>query len=413
MRSRFCIAALLAFLVSNAQSADSVRIAYINGISGTFAIQGEEQLKAFRAAAEWVNGRGGLLGGKTIEIVPFDNKNNPQESLIMLNQALDQDIHYVVSTVSSVVHALNDAIGKNNARNPGRRALLLNFNALDPALTEGKCSFWHFRFEPHSDMQLSALTDAIAKDRSRHRVYLINQDYAYGQSVSRAAREMLSTKRPDIQIVGDDLHPLGKVKDFAPYVSKIRAAGADSVITGNWGNDLSLLIKASKEAGLESTYYTLFGAFFGTPAAIGASGADRVKTSYAWHINAADGAWEPRLVQFRSRYKATSDMAYLPAFRVVEMLAAAMTKSGSSDPVKVAYALEGLDYPGPTGRSWMRPADHQLMAPIHLMSFAKAGSPGVKHDAEGTGFGWKTDALIDAKDTAPPIRCQMERPPRP
>jgi branched-chain amino acid transport system substrate-binding protein len=410
---RFILIGLgLGLPVGSAFAADTIKIAFINGISGTFAIQGEEQLKAFRAAADLVNAQGGVLG-KDVEIVPFDNKNNPQEALIVLKQALDQDIRFIATTVTSVTHAVNDALKKHNARNPAQAALLLNFNALDPALTEDKCSFWHFRFEPHADMQVMALVQAIARQRSIHKVFLNNQDYAYGQAVSRAAKDMLGAARPDIQIVGDDLVPLGKVKDFAPYVAKIRSSEADAVLTGNWGNDLSLLIKASKESGLKATYYTIFGAFFGTPTAIGAAGADRVKTIYAWHLNAADAMWEKRLLEDKEKYHSISDMAYLPAFRTVEMLSSAINKVGTTDPVKVAYALEGMKYAGPSGESWIRAEDHQLIAPMYLLSFVKAGQPGVKHDAEGTGYGWKTDSLIEARDTVPPVKCEMERPQKP
>jgi branched-chain amino acid transport system substrate-binding protein len=287
---------------------------------------------------------------------------------------------------------------------------VFNFNALDPALTEGKCSFWHFRVEPHTDMQVNALTDAMVKQSGIRKVYLINQDYAYGQSVAAAARQMLKEKRPDIQIVGDDLHPLGKVKDFAPYVAKVRASGADAVLTGNWGNDLSLLIKASNEAGLKAEYYTLFGAFFGTPAAIGSAGADRMKTVWSWHINAVDPAWEKALLDYGVKYKAVSDVAYIPPFRVVDMLAAAVEKAGSSEPLKVAHALEGMQYDGPTGKSWMRSEDHQMIAPLYIMSFVKAGQRGVRHDAEGTGYGWRTDVLIPSEQTVPAMRCKMQRP---
>jgi branched-chain amino acid transport system substrate-binding protein len=223
---------------------------------------------------------------------------------------------------------------------------------------------------------------------------------------------MLAAKRPDIQIVGDDLIPLGKVKDFAPYVTKIRASGADSVLTGNWGNDLSLLIKASNESGLTATYYTLLAAYFGTPTGIAVSKADRVETLYAWTINAADATWEKRLIDYKSKYKAVSNLDYLPAFRVVEMLANAMNQARSSDPLKVAYALEGMKYAGPSGESWMRAEDHQMIAPVYVLGFAKVGQPGVKHDAEGTGYGWKIEALIEAKDIVPQMKCQMERPAR-
>ena len=81
--------------------------------------------------------------------------------------------------------------------------------------------------------------------------------------MTRAAKEYLKRKRPDIEIVGDDLHPIAQVKDFSPYVAKIKASGADTVITGNWGSDLSLLIKAAKDAGLTANFYTYYAA---TPA---------------------------------------------------------------------------------------------------------------------------------------------------
>jgi branched-chain amino acid transport system substrate-binding protein len=403
--------AALLLQLGGALGADPIKIAYINSMSGTFAFQGEEQLKVFNAAADMINAQGGVLGGRKFEIVTFDHKANPQEALVVLKQVTDQDIRYVASTVSSVAHALSDAVAKYNERNPERPLLFVNFNALDPALTEAKCNFWHFRFEAHTDMQLNALLDSMAKERSVQKVYLLNQDYAYGQAFAKSAKEMLAAKRPDVQIVGDDLIPLGKVKDFAPYVAKIRASGADTVLTGNWGNDLSLLIKASNEASLKATYYTLLAAFFGTPAAIGASGGDRVKSTYSWSINAADEAWEKRVLQYEARYKSVSDMAYLPPFRVLGMLADAMNKAGTTDTLKVAYALEGMRYKGPTGDSWMRAEDHQMMVPVYVLTFAKAGQPGVKHDAEGTGYGWKTDGLIDAKSNVPPVRCQMQRPP--
>jgi len=411
----YCRAAMLGLALAMATgqanaAAEPVRIAVLVGLSGTNAVYGQEQLHAFNAAAELLNARGGVLGGRKLEIVPMDHKNNPQEALIQFKRTTDENIHYVASTVSSIVHALNDAVMKHNARNPEQAVLLLNFNALDPALTEAKCNFWHFRFEPHADMQLSALTSYMAGEPSVRKVYLLNQDYAYGQSVSRGAREQLGEKRPDVAIVADELIPLAKVKDFAPYVTKIRASGADSVLTGNWGSDLSLLLKASNETGLQAHFYALLAAGFGTPAAIGAAGADRMKTVYSWHLNAADAKWERTILDFRSRYKTNADLAYLPAFRAVGMVAAAMDQVGSADPMKVAWALEGMHFAGPTGDSWLRAEDHQMIGPMLVMSFVKAGTPGARHDVEGTGYGWKTEAVMDAQRMIPPLRCDMQRP---
>jgi len=379
-------------------------------MSGPFALLGEERLKIFQASADIVNARGGVLGGRKIQIVAFDNKSNPQESLIVLKQAIDQDIRFVVSSASNVAHAISDALLKHNARIPDRRVLFFDFNALDPALTEAKCNFWHFRFEVHSDTQVDVLTDYMARQPAIRKVYLINQDYAFGQAVSKAAKEMLAVKRPDIQIVGDDFVALGKVKDFAPYVAKIHASGADIVLTGNWGNDLSLLVKAANEAGLKATFYAILGGYPGTWGGIGTAGADRVKTLDAWHINAADDAWQKTLLEYKGKYGTVSNAAYLPAFRVVEMFASALTKAGSADPVKVAYALEGLKYAGPSGASWMRIEDHQMIAPLYILNLVKAGQPCVRYDEEKTGYGWKTEVFIEAGNIVPPVKCRMERP---
>ncbi|HEX7952354.1 MAG TPA: branched-chain amino acid ABC transporter substrate-binding protein [Burkholderiales bacterium] len=408
---RLAAAAMLAADLGGASAADAIKLAVLGPMSGPFALLGEERFKVFQMSADIVNARGGVLGGRKIEVIAFDNKSNPQESLIVLRQAIDQDIHFIASSASNVAHAISDALVKHNARNPGQRVLFFDFNALDPVLTEAKCNFWHFRFEVHSDTQVDVLTDYMKKQPALRKVYLLNQDYAFGQAVSKAAKDMLAAKRPDIQIVGDDFVPLGKVKDFAPYVAKIRASGADSVLTGNWGNDLSLLIKAANEAGLKAVFYAMLGGYPGTWGGIGGAGADRVKSLDAWHLNAADGAWQKTLLDYRSKYAMVSNGAYLPPLRVVDMFASALAKAGSADPVKVAYALEGLQYAGPSGPSWMRAEDHQMIAPLYILSLVKAGQPGVRFDEEKTGYGWKTEAFIEAADTIPALKCRMERPP--
>ena len=227
-------------------SAD-VKIAFIDPLSGGGAATGILAQKTHQFYIDAINAAGGLNGEK-LELLPFDNKVNPQESLIQLKRALDEGARYVVQgNGSSVALAITDAVQKHNERNPGKEVVFLNYAAVDPALTNEKCNFWHFRFDADADMKMAAMTDVIARDTKIQRVYLINQDYSFGKAVAVAASKMLAEKRPDIKIVGDELHPLQKVNDFSPYVAKIKAAGADTVITGNWSNDMVLLIKAGKD----------------------------------------------------------------------------------------------------------------------------------------------------------------------
>ena len=92
------------------------------------------------------------------------------------------------------------------------------------------------------------------------------------------------------------------------------------------------------------------------------------------------------------------------------MLAKAIDQVGTTDPLKVAYALEGMRYQGPGGETWMRADDHQLIAPIEIASLVKVGQAGVSYDVEGTGYGWKTEVRVEGKDTALPTTCRMDRP---
>ena len=273
-----------AFAVSLAH-ADAVKIAFIDPLSGPFAPVGQNQLKSWQAMADLAN-QGKWAGEHTIEVVGFDNKGSPQESLTQLKAVIDQGYRFIAQgNGSGVALALIDAVNKHNERNPGKEVVFLNYAAVDPDMTNGKCSFWHFRFDANSDMKMEALTTFMAKDQNIKKVYIIGQNYAFGHQVTRAAKEYLKRKRPDIQIVGDDLHPIGQVKDFSPYVAKIKASGADTVISGNWGADLALLIKASKDADLKANFYTYYAGTTGVPTAMGAAGADHVKVVAYWHPN--------------------------------------------------------------------------------------------------------------------------------
>ena len=256
--------------------AQTVKIAFIDPLSGLLGPVGQNNMRSWQWVAEVANQKN-WAGKVKFEIVPFDNKLSPQESLNVLKRVEDEGIRYIVQgDGSSVALALEDAVDKYNARNPGKEILYLNYAAVDPALTNEKCTYWHFALDINANMKMEALTTYLAKDQNVKKVYLINQNYSFGQAVAHAAKEYLARKRPDIKIVGDDLHPLAQIKDFAPYVAKIKASGADTVITGNWGSDLALLIKAAKDAGLNVNFYTYYASTTGVPTAMGAAGEDKV-----------------------------------------------------------------------------------------------------------------------------------------
>ena len=404
-----CFCAFLFGSAAPVGAADPIKLALIDPFSGAFAFQGESSLRHIQMAIEEVNAAGGVLGGSKIEITALDSKGSAQEALIALKQATDQGIRIVMQGVGvHVAHALIEAIAKHNQRDPDRSVLYLNYSAPDPALTNEKCNFWHFRFDSHTDMKLDALTTALARSSNARRVYLINQDYAYGQRISLVGKEMLAKKRTDIEIVGNELHPLAKIKDFAPYVTKIKASGADTVLTGNWGNDLALLIRAGGEAGLQVTYYTLYAHINGMARAIGPAGRDRVKNVANWYVNVSEDRLEAFYLAYKRKYN--EEWLFAPSKFAIDMFALAVNAAGSADPVKVARALEDMRFDAGTGEIWMRPDDHQIIQPLYVMTLTRADGREVKYDFENSGLGWRADMRVEARDTALPTSCRMVRP---
>jgi branched-chain amino acid transport system substrate-binding protein len=421
------IAILLLCLAASARAdtagaeADPIRIGMIDSLSGPFANAGEAVVRNLQFAIDRINARGGVKlpgGNRPLALTTFDNKQGVEESVVELRQLVDQRIPFLVQGNSSAVAAaLIDAVNKHNERVPQQRVLFLNYSAVDPALTNEKCSFWHFRFDAHADMRMHALTEVIRDDSHAKRVYLIGQDYSFGRQVAKAARTQLAVKRSDIKIVGDELHPIGKIKDFAPYVAKIKASAADTVITGNWGNDLTLLVKAAKDAGVNAKFYTFYGNSLGAPLALGDAGIGRVRAVAEWHPNVG-GSVKNRSSDlfygsFRQRYpQAKDDYVHLRMHAMLEMLAAAIEKAGSTEAAVVAHALEGARFQNGFHHATMRAADHQLIQPLYVSVMQKAGNGGVRFDNEGSGYGFKTERYVAEAASALPTVCIMTRPPK-
>lgn len=406
------IAAAISVAAVPAVAKDNFRVAYIDPLSGTFGPTGDHGLKQLMHAAEETN-RGGGINGADVEIVAFDNKINPQESLVQLQKAIDRGIRYIVQgNGSSVAAALINAVDKHNERNPGDEVLFINYSAVDPALTNESCSFWHFRFDSHAGMKMEAVTDWVVAQDDIKSVYILGQDYSHGQAVAAAAVGQLGVKAPEIAIAGNELHPLGKVKDFTPYVQKIMSSGADAIITGNWGSDLVLLVKAAMDAGWDKPILTYYGTSLGAATAMGEAAVGKVRQVSEVDVNFATGdpAQEARIDSFNEKYGPGDFYSYHRIYNVLTFLDMAAEKANSIDPTDVAFALEGLSYDGPYGTVTMRAEDHQVLQDLFITTFTQDPARGV----EGLPLGWSMiDPSVDripAAETASATTCQMDRP---
>lgn len=394
-----------------------IRLALIESMSGPFANTGEAVFRNLLWAVERVNARGGVKlpgvpgGARPLQLDRYDSKGQNEEALSALRAAMDDGARIVLQGNSSATAAaLVDAIEKNNERDPSRRVIFLNYAAVDPALTNERCSFWHFRFDAHADMRVAALMEVVKDDAALKRAYLIGQDYSFGQAVLRESKRQLGVQRPDVEIVGDELHPMGKVKDFAPYASKILASGAQAVFTGNWGNDLTLLVKAAREAGFNGTFYTFYGNALGAPAAIGDAGIGRVIAVADWLPNVQTAQSEAFYRAFRARFpKPADDYVHMRMQLLVESLAQSIERAGSVEAVALARALEQADVSLYGQRGRMRAADHQFQQQLVVGVMDRQGKPGVQFDVEGSGYGFRVIKTIAPERAELPTSCKMKR----
>jgi branched-chain amino acid transport system substrate-binding protein len=394
---------------------EPIRIGMIEGLSGPFANTGEAVYRNLVWATERVNARGGAKlpgGNRPLVIERFDSKGQTEEALSGLRAAVDKGIRIVAQgNSSSAAAGLVEGIEKLNARDPARSVVFLNYSAVDPSLTNEKCSYWHFRFDAHADMRMTALMSVLKEDTALKRVYLIGQDYSFGQGVLREAKRQLAEVRPDIAVVGDELHPVARVKDFAPYAAKIMASGAQAVLTGNWGNDLTLLVKAAREAGFEGSFYTFYGNALGAPAAIGDAGIGKVIAVADWFPNTPGEASQAFYQSFRQRFpKPEDDYVHMRMQLMIEALAQAIERAGSLDARRVAAELEKAEVTlaGHTAR--MRAEDHQLQQALAVAVMDRQGAPGTRFDVEGSGYGFRVVRQLTAQQAELPHRCNMVRP---
>lgn len=405
------VSALSLIIGASAAFAENIKIAFIDPLSGPFASTGTNGLHQFEFAADYmVNEKGGVLDGDMFEVLGFDNKISPKESLIQLQVAIDQGVRFIVQGNSSgVANALTEAVDKHNRRNPDSRVLFLNYAAVDPALTNDKCNFWHFRFDAHADMKMDAVTDTIAADEGIKKVYIIGQDYSFGKAVSAAANKFLGEKRTDIEIVGDELHPIGKVKDFTPYSRKIVSSGAQAVITGNWGADMLGLGKSIIENGYTGPIYTYYAAGSGITAAFGESGKGSIRL-------VGEGAVNPppsdEAAAYYTAFKAKYPDGNVDQTRIsntIGMLAAAITEAGTADDVvAVANALAGMEYDTIWGgKVMMRESDHQAIQDLHIFEHTNEG---ITFPYDNSEYGVRVIKTIPMASADIETTCKMKMP---
>lgn len=407
---RFCVAlvaALLWPLALCAQQGQTVRIAFIDPLSGPAADIGRNSLKSWQFVAERVNGVEDSAGVRFV-MAGFDNKGSPQESLNVLKAAIDQGFRYVVQgNGSGVTAALSDAITRHNQRLPHKSVLLINYAAMDPALTSEKCSFWHFRIEPDTAMKMQALMLFLAQQPEIRKVYLLNQNYAHGQQFSRFFREAVAASQLPIEVVGDELHLPFLIHDFKPHVDRILASGAQALVTGNWGRDMVNLVRGLQAQKSTLPLLAYYPALKGVPTEL-AAGSVGFPVYQVAQIHTNTGGEIGRVAaEFRARHG--EDFVVSSSHDGLVMLRDAMARARSIEPLAVARTLSGMSFEGANGPVTLRAEDHQLQAGLFVSRWQKTDAR-FPRAAEATGHTFAPVMALNATQIGRPIGCQMARP---
>jgi branched-chain amino acid transport system substrate-binding protein len=400
--------AALALTMPHPASADTTQIGLIEPLTGPIAAVGQDALKQVTYTIDHINARGGVQ----LEVVALDNAMSAEKTTEQLNRAVDLGLSYVLQGVGSN-HALNiiEFVNKHNRRNPGQEIVYLNHSAVTTDFTEDLCSFWHFRFDANADMKVAGLVTQIGRDPSISKVYLLNQNYAYGKAFQAAAHRLLTERAPNVEIVGDELiTPFGKVLDFTPYIAKIQASGADTILTGNWGPDLVRFVTGAMASGLDAQFFTIYG---GITSSISGYGADAAKVRLMQITESHENQDLPQDVRaFMDGFKETyNDTWYSERYRwALEMLAMAIEQAGTDDPIPVAKALEGMTFAGPHGEVQMRADDHQIQLPMVVSRLTADAPIPVVYGGQSFGVAFEDVGLVSRDDIALPTACEMERP---
>lgn len=390
--------------------ADPLKIGIIESLSGAQASSGQAYRAAVRFAIEKINTSGGW-NGEAVELLEYDNQGGPSGAADKVKAAIADGVQMIVQGASSsIAGQITEDVRKYNLRNPGKEVVYFNVGAEASSLTGDKCHFHHFRFGGNAMIRTRAMVAAMKNENAiGDKVYSINQNYSWGQDMEKAIVEESSTGGYDV--VGKTLHDTNKIQDFSPYVAKIAASKADTVMTGNWSNDLLLLMSASKAAGLKVRFGTIF---LDQPGNVANAG-DVAEGHFVAHtFNGEFGG--AKSAEFISQYEAQTGHA--PVFiepqtvwgmaMVAEALKNTPPVNGVLDVNAFAKVLENTSISAPMGVMSMRAADHQVQLPLVVSTVSKDA----KFPVDKTDMGFKLVKVFSAEEasTAVQTSCEMKRP---
>ncbi|MBN1105093.1 MAG: ABC transporter substrate-binding protein [Deltaproteobacteria bacterium] len=371
MKTRFRVMLLVAIALTigftpSAQAVEPIKLVHCEILSGNFQDVGERSVKGVEYAVKEINARGGILG-RPVKHFVFDHEGKLDVTTRKATRyLLDEKVHYFTGgTFSSIANAMSNFAKKN-------KILLFAYMWPPQNLTNENCHRYFFRPSVSTDMQSNAIAYWV-KSKGFKRVFCIGQDWNFGHESTGAFIRKLAEIAPDIKIVGEIYHKPAE-KEFAPYISQALAAKADVIFTGDWGNDLRLLIKQSISLGLKVPYATYVLGDVENFKAIGRDIGEQIIGSCAcdgFELTIPTEANKKFVEGFHKAYGFYPSYTEGKAYDNVLFWAKAVQTAGKDDVEAVIDAWEGLEYEGIGGKVKMRPCDHQGIRSVWCAEVSK------------------------------------------
>jgi ABC-type branched-subunit amino acid transport system substrate-binding protein len=234
---------------------DTVNIGAAVPRTGTYAVQGEDELKGWQLAVEHINNGDPLLKkiapkvskgllGKKVNLVVADSAAKPnqavQEEQTFINQ--NKIVLMTGSTSSAVAVALNKF---------AQREKVLYVTGISGSNdTTGKdCVRYGFRQNFYGETAANAIGPVLVKQFGKNRkAAFMTPDYTYGHTVTQSVNDYLN-KNAGWTMVTNQVSPLG-TQDFSQYLTNIANSGAEFLVNVNWGRDAVLSIQQAKQFGI-------------------------------------------------------------------------------------------------------------------------------------------------------------------
>ncbi len=368
------LAAWAALCVPAVARADDIKIGEINSYSALPSFT-EPYRKGWQLAVEEINAKGGI-DGKKLVVISKDDAGKPADAVTAANELVSKDgVALIAGTFfSNIGLAVSDFAAQ-------KKVMFLAAEPLTDAITWSKGNHYTFRLRPSNYMQAAMLAEEAAKLPAK-RWATIAPNYEYGQSAVAVFKQLLSAKRPDIEWVGEQWPPQGKI-DAGAVAEAIDATKPDAILNVTFGPDLVKLVREGNTRGLFQGR-SVVSFLTGEPEYLDPLKSETptgwIVTGYPWNAIKAP-EHEAFLKAYQAKYNDYPRLGSVVGYTTMKAAAAILTKAGSTDTEKLVAAAEGIGLDTPFGPIVFRAIDHQSTLGAFVGKTALENGKGVMVDS--------------------------------